>query len=148
MTVHLRPHHLLCILTYVGRGYSPAFIENYDRVAARISGGEDILLVAGPDDICGPLLRKAEPHCRKRSVIDRDARSAETVARALGRPLSTGARLRLDAADVARLRTAFAGGSFADACAGCPWSEFCASVASDGYAGVRIRVDDGVTSDP
>ncbi len=56
MTVRLRGHHLLCMLTFVGKGYSPAFVENYDRIAGRLSEGEDILLVDGPDDICAPLL--------------------------------------------------------------------------------------------
>ena len=32
MTIKLRAHHLLCLLTYVGKGYSPAFTANYDRV--------------------------------------------------------------------------------------------------------------------
>ena len=26
MTIRLRAHHLLCLLTYAGKGYSPAFI--------------------------------------------------------------------------------------------------------------------------
>ncbi len=45
MTVRLRTHHLLCLLTYVGRGYSPAFVENMDQVAARLSEGREGILV-------------------------------------------------------------------------------------------------------
>ena len=56
MTIHLRPHHLLCLLTYVGKGYGDAFIRNYDRIAQRLSMGEAIMVVDGPDDICAPLL--------------------------------------------------------------------------------------------
>ncbi|WP_292282104.1 DUF1284 domain-containing protein, partial [Mesorhizobium sp.] len=63
MTVRLRAHHLLCLLTYVGKGYSPAFTANYDVVVKRLAGGEDILIVSGPDDICAPLLSESEPHC-------------------------------------------------------------------------------------
>ena len=29
MTVRLRAHHLLCMLTYVGKGYSPAFCAGF-----------------------------------------------------------------------------------------------------------------------
>ncbi len=61
MTVRLRAHHLLCMLTYVGKGYSPAFVENYEVIAARLSAGEEIELVAGPDDICGPLTADQRP---------------------------------------------------------------------------------------
>ncbi len=57
MTVELRPHHLLCMLTYVGKGYSPAFCANYDAVLARLSAGEEILLVDGPDSVCAPPCR-------------------------------------------------------------------------------------------
>ena len=49
MTVRLRAHHLLCMLTYVGKGYSPAFVENYEAIAARLSAGEEIEMVAGPE---------------------------------------------------------------------------------------------------
>ena len=55
MTVRLRGHHLLCLLAYKGEGYSPAFIANLDRIAARLTAGEDAVLVDGPDDICAPL---------------------------------------------------------------------------------------------
>lgn len=142
VTVRLRAHHLLCVLTYVGKGYSPALVANCDRVAARISAGEYILLVAGPDDICAPLLNEAEPHCNKESATDRDARAAEVVARSLGQPLQIGVRLRLDSPALARLRAGFAGRRFTEVCAGCSWSELCASVARDGYADVRIRAKD------
>jgi len=53
--VRLRAHHLLCILTFAGKGYSPAFVANMAGVVARIGAGEPIEVVAGPDDICAPL---------------------------------------------------------------------------------------------
>src|SRR5712672_2376586 len=76
LTVRLRAHHLLCMLTFVGEGYSPAFTENYRSIARRLSAGEEIELVSGPDDICAPLMEGADPHCLKASVIDRDAAAA------------------------------------------------------------------------
>ena len=45
MTVRLRAHHLLCLLTYVGKGYSPAFTANYDKMVKRLAGGEDVLKI-------------------------------------------------------------------------------------------------------
>ncbi len=38
--VRLRAHHLLCLLTYVGKGYSEAFVRRADALAARLSAGE------------------------------------------------------------------------------------------------------------
>ncbi len=72
MTVRLRGHHLLCMLTYIGKGYSPAFVDNYDTIAERLSGGEDIEIIDGPDDICQPLLCTGDCHCFNESVVVRD----------------------------------------------------------------------------
>ncbi len=138
MTVRLRAHHLLCMLTYVGKGYSPAFVENYEAIAARLSAGEEIELVAGPDDICGPLSADPEAHCHWESVVDRDLAAADAVARLLGSPVSPGVRIAPTAALLSRLRETFAAGVIRTACSGCEWSELCDGVAGGGFAGVRV----------
>ena len=138
MTVRLRAHHLLCMLTYVGKGYSPAFVENYEAIAARLSAGEEIELVTGPDDICRPLTADPEAHCHGTGVIERDRAAAEAVARLLGRPLGPGARITLGASLLARLRKTFATGEIRTACSGCEWSGLCDSVVDGGYVGARV----------
>jgi uncharacterized protein len=138
MTVRLRPHHLLCMLTYVGKGYSPAFVENYEVIAARLSAGEEIDLVAGPDDICGPLTADPNSHCHGASVIERDREAADAVARLLGSPLNLGARITPSPMLLARLRETFATGEIRTACSGCEWSGLCDSVVDGGYVGVRV----------
>src|SRR3954453_22802050 len=72
MTVRLRPHHLLYLLTYVGEGYTPAFVHNLDHVSRKLMLGEDVLLVEGPDDICAPVLGTDQDHCTGPSVMERD----------------------------------------------------------------------------
>lgn len=145
MTVRLRPHHLLCLLTYVGKGYSPAFIANYDAVAARITQGEPVLIVAGPDDVCAPLLQEPGAHCHEDGVTERDSLAARDVGAYLGRTVGTGTRLVIDAALLSAMRAAFAAGTTREACLECPWSDLCTSVAGDGYAGTVVshRVDPG-----
>ncbi len=138
MTVRLRAHHLLCMLTYVGKGYSPAFVENYEVIAARLSAGEEIELVAGPDDICHPLTADPDAHCHGTSVVERDEEAAAAVACLLGSPLGPGVRIKPTAALVARLRKTFATGEIRTACSGCEWSGLCGSVAETGYIGVRL----------
>ena len=140
-TVRLRPHHLLCLLTYVGRGYSPAFVANLDRVAARVAAGAAIRLVDGPDDICAPLVtaRRRQPvHCWGRRVVWRDRRAARAVSRLLGRPVAPGCLLRLDGPVVRRLRRAFAARAIRSACLGCPWARLCSTVAATGFRGSRL----------
>ena len=96
MTVRLRAHHLLCLLTWAGKGYSPAFTAGFTTIATRIAAGEAVVLVEGPDDVCAPMLDDPDCHCRGDSVARRDAQAARDVAALLGRPLSAGQRLVLD----------------------------------------------------
>ncbi len=138
MTVRLRAHHLLCLLTYMGRGYTPAFTTNYDALAKRIRDGEGIRIVAGPDDICAPLLDDPQAHCRRQSAVRRDRAAAQAVTRLLSRPVETDQPFVMDAATVARLRAAFADGSIRAACVGCEWASLCSAIAADGYPQTRL----------
>jgi hypothetical protein len=138
VTVRLRPHHLLCMLTFVGEGYNPAFVANYRRLAGRLSAGETIEIVSGPDDICAPLLSDQGAHCFGTSVAGRDAAALEDIARLLGRELEAGSAIPADPALFERLRRAFSAGVTRRACAGCEWSSLCDRVAARDYAGVHV----------
>ncbi|RUM96292.1 DUF1284 domain-containing protein [Pseudaminobacter arsenicus] len=139
MTIRLRPHHLLCLLTYVGKGYSPAFTANYDVIAERVARGEDILIVSGPDDICAPLLNDADPHCVCESVTERDRLAVRDVSALLAVPVGDGQKMVLDAAFLWRIREAFSAGKVRNACVGCQWYDLCSSIATDGYRGAVLK---------
>ncbi|WP_273792868.1 DUF1284 domain-containing protein [Brucella anthropi] len=139
MTIRLRGHHLLCMLTYVGKGYSPAFVKNYDRIAERLSEGEVILLVDGPDDICTPLLCGGDCHCYEASVRERDRLALEAVGELIGQTLFTQNPFELDAERLAAMRSAFAKGTLRKACQHCEWSDLCTRIATrDQFHGVKI----------
>ena len=138
MTVRLRAHHLLCLLTYVGKGYSPAFTANYDKVVKRRGVGEGVVIVAGPDDICAPLLGEPEPHCLSQSAVERDRLAARDVGTLLGRPIQPEDRFVLDASSLAGMRKAFAAGLTRHACSGCEWSGLCDTVSASGFSGTRL----------
>jgi hypothetical protein len=127
------------MLTYVGKGYSAAFTENFDRICERLGRGEDILLVDGPDDVCAPLLLEADPHCHEASVVERDRLSAEAASRLLEKPVFTGSHLTLDAARLQHLRNAFKSGSSRDACHSCEWHDLCTGIAGAEFPDVRLR---------
>ncbi|MDD2867564.1 DUF1284 domain-containing protein [Neomegalonema sp.] len=140
MTVRLRGHHLLCLLTYVGEGYSPAFVANADALAARIGSGEGVRIVAGPDDLCAPRL-KTEPgthHCFTEDVARRDVEALREAGKLLGRDLKPGARLALSPETLGRMRRAFAEGRIRSACADCSWRGLCDGVARRGFAGGKL----------
>lgn len=132
--IRLRAHHLLCLLTWAGKGYSPAFTAGFTAIATRIAAGEAVVLTEGPDDVCAPMLDDPGCHCRSDSVARRDAQAARDVAALLGRPLAPRQRLVLDGLTLARMRHAFAQGRMRSACAGCDWSALCRDIAAGGFA--------------
>jgi uncharacterized protein len=165
MTVRLRPHHLLCMLAYAGKGYTQAFVENYDAVMARLNAREEILVVAGPDDICAALLgafsgkvetgfppenateqetNEPDCHCHNESVRRRDADAAEAVSQLLGRTIEAGTTLVVDHATLAILRAGFAGGALRKACGAhpdsgpCDWYALCSEIAAHGFRGSKL----------
>jgi uncharacterized protein len=137
--VHLRPHHLLCLLTYVGKGYTPAFVANYDRIVRRLAEGEYVLIVDGPDEVCAALLHEPNPHCLRDSVRVRDTQAAADLADILNTPISIGRSMRLEPALLASMRKAFAAGLVRKACHGCEWFTLCSAIASNHYGGVRLQ---------
>ena len=134
--MRLRPHHLLCILTFVGDGYTPAFVDNLAAIVRRIGAGEPIELVDGSDDVCAPLEATEDRHCAGASVGRRD-RAALLALVESGfavdvRPLT------LDAATLAHMREQFVAGTIRGACRGCEWSDLCTAVAASGYRESRL----------
>lgn len=141
--VRLRPHHLLCILTFAGKGYSPGFVQNLQQVVDRIAHTDDpILIVDGPDDICAPLLTpqqdEATCHCLQPSVQQRDHLAAEALTNLLQLPIQPGQTLQLQPPTLHLMRTAFAAGTLRAACNGCQWKPFCDSIAHSNFTGTRL----------
>lgn len=139
MTVRLRTHHLLCLLTYVGRGYSDEFVAGMDLICARLTAGEDVLLVEGPDEICARLIEtSSNPHCHGESVSRRDALAAIEIASVFRRHVFPNAIMTIDRNAIQVLRRAFSAGTVRSACRGCEWDSLCTAVARDGYPGTRL----------
>ncbi|MEB2349032.1 MAG: DUF1284 domain-containing protein [Comamonadaceae bacterium] len=137
--MRLRAHHLLCMLTYSGKGYSEAFVQSFNHLVQRVGAGEVIELLAGPDDVCAPIAGDAEEHCHCASVTRRDRLASSDLAPLVGVALAPGARLTLTAPLLATLRAAFAAGGIRRACEGCPWHAMCTEVAAQGYGGTLLR---------
>jgi hypothetical protein len=141
MPVRLRGHHFLCILTYKGFGYSPDFVVNMTAIVEDISNGRPVVLMHGPDDICGGLSAEDSALCKHDCALaetrDLDLHAVREVSALLQRDLS--AALELSKDDVANLRQAFAKGSIRNACARCPWHDFCDEIVAEDYAGTKLH---------
>lgn len=134
MTIRIRPHHLLCMLTFAGKGYSPEFVANFERVARLIaSGGQTLEIVFGPDDICSAILSESECHCRNATVLERDRLAADALETLLSQPIDEHSRLQLSPKTLDQMRAAFAVGTIRKACHGCQWSPLCDSLAKDSF---------------
>lgn len=142
MKVRLRPHHLLCLLTYIGKGYSPAFIAGLTEIARRVNAGEEVVIVTGPDDICAPLLEDPDAHCHNPGVLIRDANAARDVGALLDRDIRHGLRMVLTPVLVAQMRAAFANQDTRSACARCDWAALCSDIAADGFVGAILQAQD------
>jgi hypothetical protein len=137
MSIRLRAHHLLCMLTFAGEGYTPEFVANFSRIVERIGAGEPVELIDGPDDVCAPLAATDDAHCDEFSVRRRDREALRALAVA-DPPLPAARPLILDRAAIAALRAQFASGSVRAACGGCSWSTLCSEIAAAGYLATRL----------
>lgn len=139
--VRLRGHHLLCILTFAGRGYSPAFVDAMAEIVDRLAAGEPVEIVDGPDDICAAhVLESADPHCLLARPFHRDALALADVGRVFGLDLRAGYCFTPPPGWLAAMQRAFAAGTIRSACAGCPWDAFCSEIAEADYAAARLSM--------
>ena len=137
--IRLRPHHLLCMLTFAGRGHSAGFVARMTRVLRLAAQGRAVRVVAGPDDICsGNGGKAAGGHCRTLRLRGRDARAVHDLRRVGLAPAHPGALLRINGARIARARRAFASGAIRSACAGCAWKALCDRLAEQRFAGCLL----------
>jgi uncharacterized protein len=139
--LRLRGHHFLCILTYRGFGYTPAFVVNMTAKMAEIVAGRPVELVIGPDEICHGFTqacRAMSAHdCSLASTLDMDQAAIAALALLLPE-LQVGQSLILDTVRIAALRAAFADGSIRKACADCSWRHFCTAIAEEGFVGTKL----------
>jgi hypothetical protein len=135
--IRLRPHHLMCILTYVGRGYTPSFVRNLDRVIERIRSGAEILLVDEPDDICAAF-DSDERHCERPSVTERDRAAVQALAGSFGERLDAGAPFSLSATTLGEMRGEYLR-TREQTCGGCEWYELCGTIASNAFAETKLK---------
>lgn len=140
MPVRLRGHHFLCILTYRGYGYTPAFVANMTDIVADIASGRPVLLIEGPDAICGGLTpddRRACNHdCGNAETMELDRLAVREVGDLLG--IDFMGFIEIDRTKIAKLRIAFAERTIRSACRRCPWSDFCDEIAVEAFAETKL----------
>ncbi len=115
--VNLRGHHLICIHTFAGEGYSSAFANNMQRIIDALKmPTQTVRIVEGLDHICTFC-----PHSNWTSCLKDDDKVKDMDKRALS-------VLKIELGDVYKslhlyLKTAEAihKGLFCEACSECDW---------------------------
>lgn len=63
--IHLRPHHLICMLGWRDRGYDQAFSDNFNRIIKMMKDNTLVRLVDGGDDVCSSCPHYGPPECHR-----------------------------------------------------------------------------------
>lgn len=73
-TFKFRPHHLICNLCFIGKGYNNEFIQNFQFIHTKLSSGSDhdtkIQIVNCCDDICAYCPENQGNRCNQEKTID------------------------------------------------------------------------------
>lgn len=127
--LHLRPHHLLCLQTFVGHGYSDEFVAQMTLVKRQLA--EDPLtpieLFSGTDDLCAHCPNCVEGKCTSekpalfdRLVSERLIQMQSTNSQV--RPSISTAQLKLKGIPKELQMNA---DLIKQCCPGCQWKELC-----------------------
>lgn len=120
----LRAHHLMCVTTYQGKGYSPEFVANMNRVwhALRAGAYHRVRATSVADPLCGACPNLQDPgedtSCRYHgSISGRDRRMLAAMGWQEGEVVELAPVLEHIHANHADL--------MARVCVGCDWTSIC-----------------------
>jgi hypothetical protein len=80
--ITIRPHHVLCINGFVGKGYDKAFVANMQNIVKGImDDGMKMKIVFSTDDICSKCpYKQDENSCRSQKKVENfDMRTVEIL---------------------------------------------------------------------
>lgn len=77
----IRPHHLLCLQFFEGKGYSDSFVKHMTEIHDKLlEENPKIHLVKGTDDICKSCPNNERGRCNKESSVSgNDMRTYEAI---------------------------------------------------------------------
>lgn len=119
--IYFRPHHFLCAYNFQGKGYNPAFVDNFNQIMHQLRShqGDHTLIevVLETDDICSPCPHRRARRCQKQTKIERiDHRHAQALNVQPGDQLTWGQAKQ-------RMQHSIDIPTFHHICAGCEWKK-------------------------
>ncbi len=117
--IKLRPHHILCIAHYEGKGYSEEFNLKMKEIIKSLETGEEFELVFGADDLCSACPNLKNGICETEEKVNRyDRMTADLLVIGEGQ-IST--KTIFDAAK----EKIYKANKFNHICSDCEWSYIC-----------------------
>jgi len=118
--IPIRGHNLLCIQGFVGKGYSPDFVENMRRTIDGLTPATVVRVICEPDRLCDACPNLAETGCALHGEGSEAGIAGQDreVMKRLG--IVEGERLRWTAI-LERIRARIAPEDLESICGTCPW---------------------------
>ncbi|MFD2611704.1 DUF1284 domain-containing protein [Paenibacillus gansuensis] len=119
MKIHLRGHHLLCLLGFRGMGYSPGFAANMRNVYEQLreSPETEVTLVKGADDLCSCFPADQPNHCDTPGVHAKDDAILDRLGLTRGETLSWNSIVQ-------KIRVSYVPEDIPVLCHSCPWQPY------------------------
>lgn len=116
----LRPHHILCLAFFEGKGYSSDFVINMDNIHKTLKDEIEVRIILGKDAICEKCSNMPGEVCTSQSKVKRyDQKVAEFCELKEGQALKYGALKELAYARIIEKQ------KLGNVCGDCEWFEIC-----------------------
>ena len=119
--MRIRGHNLLCVLGFVGKGYSPGFVANMRMVVGSLGEAAEVLVVDGPDAICAACPKLGTGGCAlhgedtEPAIVAQDHEVMDRLGIGVGEAVLWG-EIR------ERIRDQVAPDDLDTICGACPWA--------------------------
>lgn len=122
--IHLRPHHLLCLQTFIGHGYSKEFVSQMALVKKSLMRNPSLTieLTTGADDLCRHCPNCKDGVCTSNKPVLFDRLTIEKLSMMMGPQTQLRGIPQILQVSETILE---------ECCPGCEWKELCRTVIYD-----------------
>ncbi len=124
--VKLRPHHVLCITFFEGKGYSEEFVEQMTRVIRELKKNPHIQLTQGEDQICAACPNNNEHQGKCFEKASKYDKKVNELCK-----LSPDILIEWKLLHERVKRYILEAGKLSDVCGDCEWSSICMKIVKD-----------------
>ena len=123
-TINLRPHHLLCIAFFKGKGYSDEFVSNMNHTVSLLNKDDStpIALVLGEDDLCSHCPNNQNGIC---TDDDKSSKYDQLTLTALGIDTNSHSAITYSTLRTLADEKIINCGKRESVCGDCEWTDLC-----------------------